>query len=50
MGARRLNAIGGSDLNKAVKYTAPAAQAARKISYQTYAGRFRDFFKCYHPQ
>jgi hypothetical protein len=50
MGARRLNAIGGSDENKATKYTAPGAQPARKTSYETYAGRFRDFFKCYHPQ
>lgn len=49
MGARRLNAIGGNDQNKAVKYTAPGAQPARKISYQRYAGRFRDFFNCYHP-
>jgi len=49
MGARRLNAIGGNDQNKAVKYTAPGAQPARKISYQRYAGRFRDFFNCYQP-
>ncbi len=50
MGARRLNAIGGSDENKAIKYTAPGAQPARKISYGRYAGRFRDFFNCYRPQ
>jgi hypothetical protein len=50
MGARRLNAISGSDENKAIKYTAPGARPARKTSYETYAGRFRAFFKCYHPQ
>jgi hypothetical protein len=49
MGARRLNAIGGSDENKAMKYTKPSSQAARKTSYETYAGRFRNFFDCYHP-
>jgi hypothetical protein len=49
MGARRLNAIGGSDENKAIKYTKPSSQAARKTSYESYAGRFRDFFNCYHP-
>lgn len=47
MAARHLNAIGGSDENNAIRYTRPAAQPARKISYETYAGRFRDFFKCY---
>jgi hypothetical protein len=47
MAVRHLNATGGSDENKAIRYTRPAAQPARKISYETYAGRFRDFFRCY---
>lgn len=50
MGARRLNAIGGSDMNKAMKYTKPSSQAARKSSYENYAGQFRDFFNCYQPK
>lgn len=49
MGARRLHAIGGSDRNKAIKYTAPASQPARGQSYDGFAKRFKDFFTCYHP-
>jgi hypothetical protein len=47
MAARRLNAVGGTDENKAVKYTKPSSQPARKESWDKYAQAFRDFFKCY---
>jgi hypothetical protein len=50
MGARILNSKGGSDENKAIKYTKPSSQADRKASYEKFAGRFLDFFNCYHPQ
>jgi hypothetical protein len=47
MAARRLNAIGGSDENKAVKYAPPYARAHRKQSFKDYAPRFQQFFNCY---
>jgi hypothetical protein len=49
MAARRLKAIGGTDLNKAMKYTKPSSQPARKASYNNFAGSFQGFFNCYRP-
>jgi len=48
MAARRLQAKGGTDENKAVKYTKPSSQPARKTSWNRYSGIFRDFFQCYN--
>jgi hypothetical protein len=49
MGARHLNSPGGSDLNKAMKYTKASSRSARQASFQKFAGAFRNFFNCYHP-
>jgi hypothetical protein len=51
MAARRLNAMGGNDEDRATNYTKPSSRPHRRKSYKTYAPRFKAFFECYYnPQ
>jgi hypothetical protein len=47
MAARRLNAFGGSDEDKAAAYAPEYGRAHRRREFRKYAQRFRDFYKCF---
>lgn len=48
MAARRLNAFGGSDENKASKYAPAEGRKDRKKQYNKFAPLYQKFFDCYN--